>query len=235
MSDTPNWLDPESEDRSESVLQRALFNIAPEMPDFSKQIMEQVQQEQLCPPTCQYDFEFISVYFDNMLYLDFPDPHVCHSQQKQFDQHLGHCTPCQDSLGTLVEFTRAYHLHATRLEKQLQGWDISHQVLAQWQREQWNTRKSQKRWIPLAVGTLAAGLLLALFVNPSLNPMSPLPTQNELLSRAPQRTAVYTAMYASPEAYVFSNQSDGLAMEKIAVEHDVSTVLFSEYADSDVP
>lgn len=130
-SETQNSFPEETVDLS--LIQRALEGASIESPDLSQLVLTQFQQDLSSPLPCQYDFEFISTYFDDQLYSDFPDQSLLKHRISAFEQHLPQCSFCNESLGQIFELTQAYRGYLYRMEDRLQAFDVAEQTITMFQ------------------------------------------------------------------------------------------------------
>jgi hypothetical protein len=134
---SPESKPPFSESTAESAhLQRILYEDSVEHPDFCRQVMAQIEKDLEHPIPCQYDYEFISTYFDDELSLEVQDTVLIKQRLQTFEQHLPQCPPCNESLGYLFDFTQLYRSHLYRLETQLDAYDCVSSVMAALARSQ---------------------------------------------------------------------------------------------------
>lgn len=98
-------------------------------PDFAESIIAQLANDLDNPIPCQYDFEFISAYFDNQLFNEFNDRNLLHQRMQTFEQHLPNCALCNEQLGQLHTFTDIYRNHLYRIEQKLESLDFSPMVM----------------------------------------------------------------------------------------------------------
>lgn len=106
-------------------------------PDLSQQVLAQFSQElQEAQVPCQYDFEFVSAYFDGALSTEIADNHLLTLRITTFEKHLPQCSLCTTQLGQIFELSEAYRQHCYRLEQSLSAFDVTPQVMTLWQVEQ---------------------------------------------------------------------------------------------------
>ncbi len=98
-------------------------------PDLTDAVIAQFQQDLSQPLPCQYDYEFLSTYFDRELGCDIDDGLLLTHRIDAFEQHLPHCLPCNEQLGLLMDTTETYRQYLYRLEGRLDGLELTHLVM----------------------------------------------------------------------------------------------------------
>lgn len=112
-------------------LQRIMQDNPEGCPDLTQAVMAQLNRDMEHPIPCQYDFEFISTYFDNELTCESTDTLLLTQRIQTFEQHLPQCPTCNESLGHLFELTRIYRNHLYQLETRLEAFDCTAKVMQQ--------------------------------------------------------------------------------------------------------
>ncbi len=115
----------------ERILEQKLVDV----PDLTQSVMDLFKADLASAPPCQYDFEFISTYFDQQLDLELTDPVLLTTRIQNFEKHLPQCMPCHQQLGLLFEVQDSYRRHLYRLEEQLERFDLSASVMMRFSEE----------------------------------------------------------------------------------------------------
>lgn len=238
----PNKPSPEQPPQG-ADLERVLNADMPEIPDFSKSILAQLQSDLENPPPCQYDEDFISTYYDQQFHLEIADSVLLTQRIENFEKHLPACPPCHHTLGQVSVISELYRQFLYRQEEKLLGFDISAKVLSLYQSEPHAnkvvehpaTRKSRP-WIPVAMGSVAAAMFILMTFNPFAPTSAPMEAasvdvnalenalradsrDNRMKEAAiPQVNYSVNVLYETPEAYLFSTEEEDRLTEEALLE-----------------
>lgn len=132
MSDTSQEPSKNSPDNAldSPLIKSAMLEDSFEYPDLAASVLARFAEDLNHPLPCQYDFEFISAYFDNQLHSEPGDQNLLRQRVQTFEQHLPHCSSCNQRLGLVLEITELYRNYLYRLESRLETLDFSAQVIA---------------------------------------------------------------------------------------------------------